>query len=143
MALVEEIKGFLGSTPAKDIKEYRGVYEIFFIIAERKAFLTKQKLEYRAKYRIDDTNRVVKFTEMLKESKSGLSASNNTPGVGFKSEKYKVGGKQREETIKEQSNLFGKKYEYKFDFKIIRPKIEEIAQKSGYQFQYQITDIGL
>jgi hypothetical protein len=142
MILAEEIKLFAASIPA-DINENRGIYEIAFTVAERKSFLTRQKLEYRAKFRIDDANRVLKFIEMLKESGAGLSSGETTPGFGFKTETYNTFNKAREGTIEEQSNLFGKKYEYKFDFKTIRPRIEETAAKAGYQFKYQITSIGL
>ncbi len=142
MTLAAEVKTFAASIPA-ELKERSGTGEITFVVAERKAFLTKQKLEYRAKYRIDDVNKVVKFTEMLKETKSGLSAGDTTTGFGFKAETYNTRGKQREGTIQEQSDLFGKKYEYKFDFKSIRPKIEAMAQAAGYRFAYQITGAGL
>jgi hypothetical protein len=142
MILVEEIKQFAASIPA-DISENHGIYEIAFTVAERKSFLTRQKLEYRAKFRIDDANRVLKFTEMLKESGAGLSSGETTPGFGFKTETYNTFNKAREGTIEEQSNLFGKKYEYKFDFKTIRPRIQETATKAGYQFKYQVTSIGL
>jgi hypothetical protein len=142
MVLAEEIKKFAVSIPAA-IGENRGIYELSFIVAERKAFLTRQKLEYRAKFRIDDASRVLKFTEMLKESGAGLSSGETTPGFGFKAETYNTSSKAREGTIEEQSNLLGKKYEYKFDFKTIRPKIEEMAAKAGYQFKYQVTSIGL
>jgi hypothetical protein len=142
MILAEEIKQFVTNIPA-DINENRGIYEIAFTVAERKSFLTRQKLEYRAKFRIDDANRVLKFIEMLKESGAGLSSGETTPGFGFKTETYNTFNKAREGTIEEQSNLFGKKYEYKFDFKTIRPRIEETAAKADYQFKYQITSIGL
>ena len=141
MILAEEIKRFAESIYV-GMEEKRGVYELSFIIAERKTFLTKQKLEYRAKFRIDDINKVVNFTEILKESGAGLSTGQPTLGFGFKKETYKI-DKKREGTIEEQSNLFGKKYEYKFDFKTIRSKIEDMVKKAGYQFKYQITAIGL
>ncbi len=61
-----------------------------------------------------------------------------TPGFGIKTETYKTGGAGREGSIEQQSNLFGKKYEYKFDFKNLRSKIEEMAREEGYQFQLKL-----
>ena len=82
--------------------------------------MTKQKLIYSAKFRVDEGNREVRFTEMLKESGAGMSSggidSGMSSGFGFKKESYNTLSGPREGTIEEQSNLFGKKYEYKFDF---------------------------
>jgi hypothetical protein len=142
LELINEINIFADSIHA-NLRVKRGVYEITLVVAERKAFLTKKKLEYTAKFRIDDDNKLLKFTEMLKESGSGLSAGDSSAGFGFKTETYNTRGKQREGTIEEQSNLFGKRYEYHFDFKNIRLQIERLANAAGYQFQYQITSIGL
>jgi hypothetical protein len=142
MAILDEIQS-LAVNQYLEMKEKKGILELSGVIAERKAFLTKQKLEYRAKFRLDDAEKILKFTEMLLESKSGLSTGDTTPGFGFKAETYSLKGKQREGTIEEQSDLFGKKYEYRFDFKKIRSAIENIATKNGYQFKYQITPVGL
>jgi hypothetical protein len=64
-------------------------------------------------------------------------------GFGFKTESFNTFSGAREGNIEEQSNLFGKKYEYKFDFGAMRKKFEEKAKESGYKFSYQITSIGL
>lgn len=150
MALIEEIKKIAAEIPA-EIKEDDGVYELEFLVAERKAFLSSKKLTYRAKFRIDEEKKEVRFTERLEESGFGLSSSGNggfdsgmSPGFGFKKSTYSVGmGGEREETIEEQSNLFGKKYDYKFNFGELRKKIEAKAKEAGYQFTYKITGWGL
>lgn len=142
MPISDDIKTFVKTIPA-ELKEKKGVYELSLIVAERKTFLTRQKLEYRAKFRVDDGERFIKFTEILKESGSGVSVGDTTPSFGFKKESYSIKGKERESTIEEQSLLFGKKYEYKFDYKSVREKIKELAQSAGFEFIYQITSIGL
>jgi hypothetical protein len=117
-----------------------------YVIAERTSFLSKKKLVYVAKYRIDGNNREVRFTEMLRESGSGLSGSgdfNSSPGFGFRKETYKTGGGPREGTIEEQSSLFGAKYNYTFNFKAIRVAVEKKARQAGFAFRYQITSLGL
>ena len=147
MALLDDIKQIAAEIPA-EITEDNGLFTLRILVAERKAFLSKKKLEYIAKFRLYDEGKEVKFTEMLKESGSGLSSGGGgfddiSPGFGFKKETYKTGAGPREGTIEEQSNLFGKDYAYKFDFKTIRPKVEENAKRAGYEFKYQITPAGL
>ena len=106
------------------------------LVAERKTFLTKQRLEYIAKFRLDDALKELKFTEMLKETASGLvsggSSDDISPGFGFKATKYKSGAGGREGTIEEQSELFGKRYDYQFDFRKIRNQFEELARSADY-----------
>jgi hypothetical protein len=138
MALTQDILGYAQEISA-DIKEKKGVYTLSLVVAERKAFLSKQKLTYQAKFRIDDPQKLVKFTEMLLESSSGMNA-----GTDFQTQSFRTGkGGQQESVIEKQSVQFGKKYTYDFDFKTIRGKIESFAEDAGYDFQYQITAKGL
>ncbi len=139
MALVDQIKEYASTIPA-DFKEKKGSCDLSFVVAERKAFMTKEKLTYQAKFRVDEKEKTVRFTEMLKESSSGMQNA----GMSFKSESFKTGkGGQLESVIAQQADLFGKKYEYRFDFKTIRGKIEELTKAAGYDFQYQLTAKGL
>jgi len=146
MNLLEEIKKIVAEIPA-EMTEKKGVWTFHVLVAERKVFLSKKKLTYKAQFRLDDEKKELKFTEMLKESGFGMTAGTGdlemSPGFGFKTEKYNTLSGAREGTIEEQSDLFGKKYEYKFDFGKIRKSIEEKAKEAGYQFSYQITSIGL
>ena len=144
--LIDELKKVLESYKG-EWKENKGLWEFFAVIAERKAFLSTQKLTYHAKMRIDDEGKTIKFTEMLMEKGSGLSMgssdSDMSAGFGFKTETYNTMKGPREGNIEEQSTLFGKSYSYSFDYKEIRTKIEESAKSAGYEFTYQITGIGL
>ena len=142
--LADELKTYVKSIPA-DLKEKKGVYTLEFTVAERKVFLSKKKLTYSAKFRIDDSKKEVRFTEMLKEASSGMSSGDPEfgSGFGFKKEAYKTGTGPREGVIEQQSELFGKQYTYTFDFKTVRTAIEQMAIGAGYIFNYQITPIGL
>jgi hypothetical protein len=148
MALIDDLKAIVSAIPA-EMEEKNGKYSFETVVAERKSFLSKKKLTYSAKFRIDEEKKEVKFTEMLKESGFGLSSggdsldSNMSPGFGFKTESYNTFSGAREGTIEEQSNLFGKKYDYKFDFGAMRKKFNEKSKENGYQFSYQVTSIGL
>jgi len=138
--LIDTIKTFVEAIPST-MKEKRGVHSLEFTVAERKAFLSKKKLTYSAKFRVDEDNMELRFTEMLKESGSGVSAGDS--GFGFKKEIYKTGKGPREGSIEEQSTLFGAQYSYTFDFSTVRTFIESEAIKAGYTFKYQITPLGL
>ena len=143
--MIEEIKKALESYNGQ-WKEKKGVWEFSTTIAERKAFLSTKKLTYSARIRIDDNAKVVKFSEMLFEAGSGFTSGGGfdddiSPGFGFKTESYNTFKGPRIGSIEEQSNLFGKNYEYKFDYKEIRLKVEELAKSLNYSFEYQILPI--
>ncbi|MBN1857412.1 MAG: ribonucleoside-triphosphate reductase [Dehalococcoidia bacterium] len=142
--LADDLKDYAKSIPA-DLKEKKGVYTLEFTVAERKVFLSKKKLTYSAKFRIDDAKKEVRFTEMLKEASSGMSSGDSDfgPGFGFKKETYKTGTGPREGVIEQQSELFGKQYTYTFDFKTVRTAIEAAATAAGYALKYQMTPVGL
>jgi len=144
MNLLEEIQKIAAAIPG-ELQEKKGIYTLESVIAERKSWLSRKKLLYRAKFSIDEENKELHFTEMLKESGFGLSSgdADTSPGFGFKKETYKTGSGPREGTIEEQSNLFGEKYQYKFDWSKIRKAIEEKAQALGYKFTYHIIGWGL
>lgn len=128
-------------------KYKKDVLEFSATIAERKAFLSTKKLTYQARIKIEDDAKLVKFSEMLIEAGSGLSSGGfdgdmgMSTGFGFKTESYNTTSGAREGNISEQSNLFGKKFDYKFDYKEIRSLIEQTAKSAGYEFKYQILPV--
>jgi len=142
--MIEEIKKAFKSFDG-EWKENRGVWGFSVTIAERKAFLAKKKLTYSAKMRIDDDAKVVKFSEMLVEAGSSFTSGGYddsvSTGFGFKTENYNTLRVNRVGSIEEQSNIFGKKFEYKFDYKEIRSKAEDIAKSADYRFDYQILPV--
>ena len=137
MSLKEKLIEISKRFPA-ELKEQRdGSLAMKFVIAERKAFLSKKKLTYKCKARVNDEKKEVTFFEMLSESSSGLSAGS---GFEFKKETFGTKGKEREGGIEEMSNLFGKKFTYSFDYKKIREAIKEEAQKTGYSFSVKVIE---
>jgi hypothetical protein len=139
--LLDEIKKSLEKRDGK-WSEKKGLWEFSAIIAERKAFLAKKKLTYSLKLRIDDTAKVVKFSEMLMEAGSGFSSGGDMDGgFGIKTETYNTFGGARQGTITEQSKAFGKDYSYQFDYNEIRNKIQEIVEQAGYKFEYQVLPV--
>jgi len=144
--MIEQIKQSLENYSGT-WKEKNGIWEFNSVIAERKAFLSKKKLTYQFKMRIDSVNKIINFSEILIEAGSGLSSGGGgfddgmSTGFGFKTETYNTMSGAREGNIEEQSNLFGEKFDYKFDYKEIRAKIEEIAKNAGFEFKYQILPV--
>lgn len=65
MSVTEDSKALADGVSA-ELKEKKGVWTLKAVIAERKAFLSKKKLEYIAKFRVDDGAQTIRFSEMLK-----------------------------------------------------------------------------
>lgn len=133
MPIIEDLKATLSDYSVKDEK-----YGVSFskVIAERKVFLSKKKLEHSGKIKIDEQNKEVTFSDMLKESGSGLSMDS---GASFSTTSYSSSFGGRSGTIAEQSTLFGKSYNYTFNYEELRNKVEEICKKDGYKFNSNST----
>ena len=142
MGLTETILAGSNALPQPFSRGKGGRLELEAVVAERKAFLSKRKLTYRCRLRVDDTARKVTYYEILLEKGSGLSSGEGdaAPGFGFKKESYSVGGKSREGTIEEQSRLFGKDYAYRFDFAAVRREVERMAADAGYAFEVVLRE---
>lgn len=140
MTLREEIQAIVEAVPA-ELAERKGIFSFTYVVAERKAFMCRQKLVYSARFRIDDGKKELLFSEMLKETGFGLGAGSSddgmSPGVGFKKFSTKTGMGPREGVIEERSTLFRKKYNYTFDFSRLRESIKAAATAAGYSFVYK------
>jgi len=136
--LLQTIK-CLAEAQGMSLSEEKSSYVLEKVIAERKAFLSRKKLIYRARLNIVEETKELQFTEILKESGLGLSsgADEMSTGFGFKKEPYKTSLGPREGRIEEQSHLFGKQYSYSFDFAAFRNAIEDAARTEGYAFSWK------
>jgi hypothetical protein len=145
MPAADEIRAYLSTLPAAKVGSKGQGGDVKMIIAEQKSFLSKKKVEYAARWAVDDAARTVRFFEMLKESGSGMSAGDGDFGGGWgvSTETYKTGFGGREGTIEQQGSLLGKKFAFAFDYGRIRNDVRAIAERNGYQFAYQITPKGL
>lgn len=140
MSLLENIKMILQPTGG-EIKEKKDTLRYTRVVAERKAFLVKQKLEYRLTMKVDDAAKKVVYSEGLFEKGAGMTGGDDMggPGFGFSAQTYKTGvAGPRQGTITQQSDFFGKKYSYNFDFNAIRPQIEAAVQAQGYTFEFSL-----
>jgi hypothetical protein len=112
------------------------------VIAERKAFLSKKKLTYICRFKVDEPAKEVRFFEMLKESGFGFSSGGDevSTGFGIKKETYNTFGNERTVSIEEQSKLFGKDYSVKFDFGAFRGAVRKAAEGAGYRFDVKLME---
>jgi hypothetical protein len=145
VTIVDGIKKVLENHEGK-WNEKKGLWDFSTTIAERKAFLSKKKLTYALKIRVNEDTKTVKFSEMLIEAGSGLSSGGDldsgfSAGFGVKKETYNTFGGARQGTIEEQSRLFGKDYSYQFDYSEIRSKVKAVVEQAGYQFEYQVLPV--
>ena len=51
---------------------------------------------------------------------------------GFKKETYRTGGKELSGGIEEASSLFGKDFEFTWDYAVVRRMIRGVAEAAGY-----------
>ena len=138
--IAQRIREKLKNIP-EEFKDMKEAYCLDTVIAERKAFLSKQRLSYIARFKVDETAKEVTFTERLKESRSGLGAGDpddTGPGLSFKKNTVSSGVDGLEGIVDQQSTLFGKKYDYSFDYKLVRSTVREVATSEGYSFTYKI-----
>ncbi len=139
--LIEEFRKSLVNYGGK-WSQKKGLWDFSAVIAERKAFLSKKKLTYTLKVRIDEGAKTVKFSEMLTETGSGFSSGGDMDsGFGLKTESYNTFCGARSGTIQEQSTQFGKDYSYTFDYAEIRTKVQAVVEQAGYRFEYQVLPV--
>jgi hypothetical protein len=137
--LIEVSRGF----PARFEEQDDGTLKLELKVAERKVLLSRKTLMYRARVKVDDDRRTVKFFETLKETGLGLTSGDSTdmsPGLGFKKETYKITGRGREGNIEELSKLFGKDYRYSWDYSKVRKNVQHETEQAGYTFSISLNE---
>jgi len=138
MSLADDLAAASTTLPVRLTRQKDGSLGGEAVLAERKAFLSRKKLAYKCKARVDETARTVRFWEMLVEKGSGLSSGgidDMSPGFGFKKGTYKTGGKELSGGIEEASRLFGKDYTYQWDYAALRGALRSTAEAEGYAFE--------
>lgn len=146
MSIADEILAYLSQEVGAETRLKGQGGEAHMVIAERKSFLSKKRVEYTAKFRVDEDDRSVHFTETLKESGSGLSGGDTADvggGFTFAKETYRTGPGGRDGSLEAQGNLLGKKYAFTFDYGKIRAAVRAIAERHAYRFEYQVFPRGL
>jgi hypothetical protein len=133
MSLRDDLVSGASYFPAPLQPQKDGSLAMEVVVAERKAFLSKRTVTYKCKLRVDDGARSVTFWEMLMEKGSGVSGGGDmAPGFGFKKETYSTKSKEISGTIEEASRLFGKDFEFNWDYAVVRRVVGGAAAAAGY-----------
>jgi hypothetical protein len=146
MNVTETITSYLAGVAGAQVTGKGQGGEAKLVVAEQKSLLSRKKVEYYAKFKVDDVERVVRFFEMLKESGSGMSGGDSSDfggGWGVTKTTYKMSGGGLEGTLESQGALLGKKFGFTLDYAKIRNAVQAIAEQNGYRFEYQVTPKGL
>ena len=109
------------------------------VIAEHSAFMATARLEYQARVRVDDARWEVHFTELLKESGSGLTSGDDdgmSPGFGIQKTSYNTATDGIQEAIEDQVARYGKKFTIDFRYDLVRDQVKSIADIAHYAFRY-------
>ena len=137
MSLTDDLVAASASLPVRLEPQKDGSLAGESVLAERKAFLSKKKLTYKCKARVDEGARLVRFWEMLIERGSGISSGGDDfgPGGGFSAGTYKTSGKELSGSIETASSLFGKDYSYQWDYAAMRTALQQVAAQAGYSWE--------
>jgi hypothetical protein len=141
VGVADEIRAYFSNQVGAKVEGGGQSGEAKLVLAQQKSFLSKKTVEYVAKFKVQEDERLVRFFEMLKESGSGMSGGDSGGvggGWGFSKETYKTGPSGREGTIEAQGSLLGNKYGFTFDYGRIRGEVGAIAERNGFRFEYQV-----
>ena len=119
-------------------REGDGTLSYEAVVAERKTLLSRQRLTYRARLRVDDEARTVRFYELLKESSRGLVG-----GLTLTAEATKLSGKERTGIVEQRSRYLGKPYDFHLDYAAVRQAVESAARARGYAFELVLRERSL
>lgn len=121
-----------------------GTMKLETVVAERKSILSRKKLTYVCRIRVDDRTRAIRFFEKLTEVGFGLSAGGTddglSPGLAIKREVSVVSGKERRGILREWSRLWGSDYAYRFDPGKFRDMLRQAATDAGYAFEVTLLE---
>ena len=84
MSLSDDLVAASAGLPVRLAPQKDGSLKGEAVLAERKAFLSKKKITYTCKARVDDAARTVRFWEMLIEKGSGMSSGMDDVGPGHR-----------------------------------------------------------
>ena len=95
-------------------------------------------------FRIDDARREVRFTELLKESRSGMSSGGDDDfgpsGFGVQRTSYNSRTDTVQDSIEEQAARYRSKYPLDFRYDAVSPQVRGIAETAGYTLAYGVLN---
>ncbi len=119
----------------------KDIWELKALLAERKAFLSRKKLFFRAAFQVDEATRSVRYSERLEESGSGFGAGDDIVGAGVRTWKISSGKEAQTGEMTEELRLFGEKYAFTFRCEAVREVVKRVAEEEGFAFHYRIGGV--
>ena len=107
---------------ADDSRRAGGHYEVTSVIAKKESFFYAGKLNFSAKFRVNETDKEVIYNEALIERIMGLEA-----GFGRGFSRFGPGPQKTEPAKKREG--------YTFKLRQIREAVKKAAEEEGYTFR--------
>lgn len=144
MDLRQEYIRIARTASAEFVTQGDGTMTLEAVVAERKSILSRRKLTYACRIRMDDRMKAVRFFERLTEVGFGLSAGGTgdsmSSGLSIKREVSAVSSRERRGTIQEWSRLWGSEYAYTFEPGRFRDMLRRAATDAGYAFEVTLVE---
>ena len=111
--------------------------EIVFtqVLGERRLLLLRQRVVFKARFRVDEGKRELHVHEELWEKGGGLPPES---GGGWQKEVYQA-GKNREGKISARFSLLASRFRFDFDYTQFHRELENLAQEFGYTVRYEFV----
>ncbi|NLK19089.1 MAG: hypothetical protein GX310_04800 [Synergistaceae bacterium] len=110
---------------ADDSRRAGGLYEVTSVLAEKESFFSTGKLNFSAKFRVNETDKEVIYNEALIEKIMGLEA-----GFGRGFSRFGPGPQKAEPAKKPEG--------YTFRFRQIREAVKKAVEEEGYTFRHHL-----
>ena len=105
------------------------------ILGERRLLFLRQRVVFKARFRLDEEKRELRVHEELWERGAGLARET---GAGSQKEVCEL-GKKREGQISARFSLLSSRFRFEFDHTQFHQELENLAQKFGYTVRYQVV----
>ncbi len=105
------------------------------ILGERRLLFLRQRVVFKARFRVDEGKRELHVHEELWERGAGLSPES---GGGWQKEVYQT-GKKREGKISARFSLLSSRFRFDFDYTQFHRELENLAQEFGYTVRYEFV----
>ena len=138
VAFTDELQALDPGVAGRFERRADGTLALEAVVAERRTLLSRERLLYHARVRVDDSAGTVRFHEVLKETTRGLAG-----GLSFRAEATRLEGKERSGVVAERSSYLGRRYDYRVDYGAVRKAVESLAKAHGYAFEVVLRERSL
>lgn len=133
--LLQELEKELERYPQLSaVRSDQTVLEIEGVLATAQWGVGKKKVEYNACLNVNESENIVVFCEIIKETEADQGF-----WAGFRFEKYKVAGKSISDRVREVGyGPQGKLIDYNWDYAQTRQLVEGLVRSNGWKFKIEL-----